>query len=126
MTKERPVSPRSGAPLPIGKPFTAGKEARINGEKGGRRSAQVRAERKTLREELLALLDVELTDKTSKKKMGTRKAISAALIKQALSGNTKAYELIRDTIGEKPIENVTIHAGSFEALDAAFEGINDK
>ena len=126
MANDRPVSPRSGAPLPIGKPFTAGNEARKNGEKGGRRSAQVRAERKTLREELLLLLDEKLEDKKTGKKVGTRTAMSAAMIKQALNGNTKAYELIRDTIGEKPVENVTIHAGRFEALEAAFEGLDEE
>ena len=105
-SSDRPVSPKSGAPLPIGRPFEAGKEAQEKGRKGGKRSGQVRLERKTLREELLALLDEKVRDKSTGKKVGTRQAISAAMIKQALSGNTKAYEIIRDTIGEKPVEKV--------------------
>jgi hypothetical protein len=36
----------------------------------------------------------------------TQVAMSASLIKQALDGNTKAFELVRDTIGEKPIDKV--------------------
>ena len=30
--------------------------------------------------------------------------ISTALVKEALKGNTKAYEIIRNTLGQKPIE----------------------
>ena len=56
--------------------------------------------------------------------METQAALSAALIKQALSGNTKAYEIIRDTIGEKPIDNVNIISADFSALDAAFAGLS--
>ena len=127
MSNDRPVSPVNGQPLPIGRePYKAGEEARENGRKGGKKSGQVRAARKTLREELIALLDEKITEKNSGRKVGTREAISAAMIKQALGGNTKAYEIIRDTIGEKPIENVAIHSGSFEALEAAFEGLDDK
>lgn len=59
-----------------------------------------------MREDLLTLLKEEITDKNSGRTMGTQAAMSAALIKQALSGNTKAYEIIRDTIGEKPVEKV--------------------
>lgn len=125
-SSDRPVSPVNGQPVPNGRPpYQPGDEAREIGRRGGLKSAQVRAERKTLREELINLLDAELTDKNTGKKMGTREALSSALIKQALGGNTKAYEIIRDTIGEKPIENVTIKARGFDALDAAFEGIKD-
>ena len=34
--------------------------------------------------------------------------ISFSLIQEALGGNVKAFETIRDTIGEKPKENVNI------------------
>lgn len=40
--------------------------------------------------------------------MTLREGITAALIKSALSGNTKAFELIRDTIGEKPTDKVDV------------------
>lgn len=63
-------------------------------------------ERKTLREELLVLLGEEVTDKNTGRVMATQAAISAALIKQAISGNYRAFEIIRDTIGEKPVEKV--------------------
>lgn len=124
-TTNRPVSPINGQPLPRGKPFEQGEQQRETARKGGRKSAQVRAERKSLREDLLLLLKEQITDKNSGRQMETQAALSAALIKQALSGNTKAYEIIRDTIGEKPVENVNIVTADFSALDAAFESIGD-
>lgn len=106
--KERPVSPINGQPMPEGHPpFEAGEEARENGRKGGIRSGEVRRARKTLREELTDLLTENITDKNGRQ-MQTQKAISASMIKQALSGNTKAFELIRDTIGEKPVDKVMV------------------
>ena len=48
--------------------------------------------RKTLREELLLLLA----------QGDTQNKLSLSLIQKALTGDTKAYEVIRDTIGEKP------------------------
>lgn len=104
-TNKRPVSPVNGQPLPRGKPFTKDDERAKN---AGKRSGKARGERKTLREDLLALLKEEITDKKSGRVMETQAALSAALIKQALSGNTKAYEIIRDTIGEKPVEKVAV------------------
>ncbi len=74
------------------------KEQRKISQKGGRISAKRRAERKTLKEELLLLLSTG----------NTQNKISIALIEQAQRGNTKAYEIIRDTIGEKPKENIDV------------------
>lgn len=71
-------------------------EAREMGKKGGKASVKARKERKALREELLLLLS----------KGDTQERVSLALIKQALDGNTKAFEVIRDTIGEKPVDKI--------------------
>jgi len=78
-------------------------EARRRGSIGGKRSGEVRKARRTLREELLALLS---DGKTQEK-------ISLSLLNEALNGNnagsvTKAFEVIRDTIGEKPVEKVVV------------------
>lgn len=118
-TKERPVSPINGQPCPEGRPFTS-EQAREAGKKGGRKSGQTRRERKTLREDLLSLLSDKITDESGRDTQ-TQVAISVSLVKQALNGNTKAYEIIRDTIGEKPVENVNIVSCDFSALDEAFQ-----
>ena len=84
------------------KPVRTKKEARERGRNGGIKSGEVRAKRKTLREELLALLETKIEDKTIQEK------ISFSLIQEALDGNVKAFETIRDTIGEKPQDKVNI------------------
>ena len=108
----------------MGKPFQPGKEAQENGKKGGKKSAEVRAARKTLREELLLLLGEEVTDKNTGRVMTTQAAISAALIKQGIGGNYRAFEIIRDTIGEKPVDNVNIVTADYSALEDAFSGLS--
>ena len=71
-------------------------EQREIAKKGGKASVKARQERKALKDELLLLLS----------KGDTQQKVSLALIQQALEGNTKAFEIIRDTIGEKPTEKV--------------------
>lgn len=73
-------------------------QAREYGRKGGLKRAENEKKRKTLREELLALLETEQY----------QSKISLSLIKQAVDGNTKAFEVIRDTIGEKPNEKLEL------------------
>jgi hypothetical protein len=72
-------------------------EHRKIAQKGGQKSGEVRRARRTLKEELLLLLENE----------EVQKRISLALIERAsimdAMGN-KAFEVIRDTVGEKPIE----------------------
>lgn len=114
---ERPKSPINGQPMPEGHaPFKAGEEARENGRKGGIKSGEVRRARRTLREELQDLLAEDITDKNGRR-MQTQKAISASMIKQALTGSTKAFELIRDTIGEKPIDKVMVAEVDQKTID---------
>lgn len=73
-------------------------QAREYGRKGGLKKAENEKKRKTLREELLALLE---TNQYQEK-------ISLSLIKQAVDGNTKAFEVIRDSIGEKPSDKLEL------------------
>lgn len=63
---------------------------------GGKARAKAIQRRKTLKEELLLLLS----------QGDTQEKVSVALIQQALEGNTKAFEVLRDTVGEKPKETI--------------------
>ena len=54
--------------------------------------------RRALKEELLLLLA----------KGDTQKNMSLAIIDKAMKGDTKAFEVIRDTIGEKPTDKQEI------------------
>ena len=103
------------------------KEAREQGRKGGKASAAKRAERKTFREGLLLLLNEPLKDKAGNPTTNTTQdAIIAALVKRAANGDTRAFEMIRDTIGEKPVQDVKVSTGDFSALDDAFKGMGKK
>ena len=73
-------------------------EQREIARKGGIASGKKRKELKTLKEELLLLLA----------EGDTQKKISLALIKKALQGDIKAFEVIRDTTGQKAVEKVEV------------------
>lgn len=76
--------------------FKTGDEAaKINGRKGGLRSAEVR----NLKGMLLKAM----------KNGGYEKMVGVAMREMEL-GNAKFWELIRDQIGERPIDNVAVTA----------------
>lgn len=101
-------------------------EARERGRKGGQASAAKRAARKTFRDGLLLLLNEPLTKDGKPTDKTTQDAIIAALVKRAAGGDTRAFEMIRDTIGEKPAQDVNVSTGNFDALDEAFKGMGKK
>ena len=74
------------------------KEAQRRGSLGGKKSGEARREKKALREHLEALLLSKKGDMT------TAEALTLALVEKGLAGDVKAFEVIRDTIGEKPVE----------------------
>lgn len=86
-------------------------EQREIAKKGGIKSGEARAKKKSLKEELIALLETKIEDKTMQEK------ISFSLIQEALKGNVKAFETIRDTIGEKPVEQIE-HSGTIPVVIA--------
>lgn len=99
-------NPNSRKNLEKGKGYFSDKEtARKAGIKGAAVSNRVQAEKKTFAEVLKTLLSIELENGRGEK-VTTREAISTALIKKALSGDRAAFAEIRDTVGEKPIEQV--------------------
>lgn len=99
-------------------------EQREIARKGGKAAAAKRAERKTFREGLLLLLNEPLKDKSGVvTDKTTQDAVIAGLVKRAISGDVRAAEFIRDTIGEKPVQDVKVSTGDFSALDDAFKGM---
>lgn len=82
------------------RPFRKGElskeEATKRGSKGGKKSVQKRRERKALKEQLLLLLE----------NGNAQEELCTSLLEKALSGDVRAFEVIRDTIGEKPVDKV--------------------
>lgn len=74
------------------------------------------ARKKSIKETLDILLECKPTDKdlALMRAQGVdvdndatyRQAIAFSIVNRAMKGNTRAFELIRDTIGEKPVEKV--------------------
>ena len=93
-------------------------EAREIGKIGGQRSGETRRMKKTLKEQMELLLSLPVKDESTKgfiESLGidpdvidNATAITLSMYQEALKGNTKAYELIRDTIGEKPTDKLSI------------------
>lgn len=100
-------------------PFTSEQsreEAVKNGRKGGIASGRARAEKRDLRRALEALLEKEYTDKNGKTLTGTE-AITVKLFEQAMKGNIRAFETLRDTVGQKPVEKVMVAEVEPEVID---------
>ena len=71
-------------------------EQRAIASAGGKASGEARRKRKSLKEELLLMLEDE----------ELQQSVAIALIKQAQNGNVKAFGMLRDTIGEAPVEKL--------------------
>ena len=87
-------------------------EARKRGRAGGLKSGEVRKARKTMRETILEMISREV-DPDKLQEMGVdieslggdftyQAAIIAAMLREAVNGDTKAMALLRDTMGEQP------------------------
>lgn len=92
------------------------KERQELARKAGKASAKKRQEQKTLREELLLLLS----------EGDTQKKISLALIKKAMNGDTKAFEVIRDTTGQRCTDKIEITQTVDESIKEIEEYIKSK
>lgn len=84
-------------------PFTERSPSELKelAKKGQKKSTEAKRKKKQLKEELEILL--AMTDKNDKT---IQEKICFALIKKASEGDTKAFEIVRDTIGQKPIERI--------------------
>ena len=87
--------------------FRSGKQAAESGRKGGIASGASRRAKKSLREAMQILMDADLTGKDGKTMTGTE-AMAAKAFQAALKGDWKAWELVRDTAGQKPVERVMV------------------
>lgn len=92
-------------------------ERRANARKAGQASGKVRKRQKVLRECLQAILHSPVPDAELQALLEQNgvegsydNAMSLALIRKALTGDPKAFEVVRDTLGQKPLDRVE-HSG---------------
>lgn len=105
-------------------------EAKRLGKKGGIASGKARREKKTLRQCLEILLERTLKDKKGIEMTGAE-AVSLKVFEKALKGDIRAFEVLRDTAGQKPVEKVQMKtdiniAESAERLSNIFEQIKEE
>lgn len=100
------------------KPFPNSEVAREMGRKGAIKSAEVRREKKKMKDALKSLLKLPIKNGSLKdelkelgfedEEMNNQLALLVAAYNRGLLGDIKAIEFIRDTIGEKPKEEIEL------------------
>ena len=103
-------------------------EAVERGRKGGINSVKSRRRKKLLRECLEELLDTEQEVKINgvTLKKTNAELLSVTLMKKALKGDVKAFEVLRDTAGEKPIDKVMVADVDQSVIDEVEEMVKSE
>lgn len=91
-------------------------------KRGGIASGESRRRKKLLRECLQELMQMEYNTAQGKK-LGSE-MLSAMLMKKAMSGDIKAFEVLRDTAGEKPVDKVMVADVDKSVIDEVEKMVN--
>lgn len=94
-------------------------------KKGGIASGEARRRKRDLRQALEMLLEREYKDKAGNSISGTE-AITAKLFEQAMKGNIKAFETIRSTIGQDPVQKVMVAEVEQDVIDEVEKAVLDE
>lgn len=78
------------------------------GALGGKKSGETKREKKLLRQCIEELMEREMGTGSDGKPISGAEAISTKLFKKALDGDVHAFEVLRDTAGQKPVEKVMV------------------
>lgn len=83
------------------RPVLTKEEARERGRRGGIASGKARRDKTKLKDCLETLLERKIINDETGKKVTGAEAMSVTLFQRALAGDNKAWELFRDTVGQK-------------------------
>ena len=75
--------------------------------KGGKASAEAKRKKRDLRLAMEMLLEQDIKGKDGTVKSGAE-AIAVAQFKKALKGDSKAFEIIRDTSGQSVVQKIAV------------------
>lgn len=102
----------------IGKGFESRstEEVRAIASKGGKNSVESRRRKKLLKECFEVLLDKDFKTKDGKIATGAE-TLALTVFQKAQRGDLKAFELVRDTAGEKPIDKVMLAEVDQKTID---------
>lgn len=94
-------------------------------KKGGINSGKARRKKKLLRECLEILLEKEITGKNGNAMTGAE-AMAAKVFQQALKGDLKAFEIVRDTAGQKVPDKIMVAEVDQSVIDEVENMVNEK
>lgn len=105
--------------------FRAGAQQVETARAGGVASGEARRRKKEIRECLEILLEKEIKARDGKVMSGAE-AISAKLFEKALHGDVRAFEVLRDSAGQKPVEKIQVAEVDQTTIDDVEAIFNDK
>jgi len=84
------------------------KKRKENASKAGKASQVAQAAKRSLREHMQALLESKVGNKEDGTPITGAEAMALSAFKAALDNDWKAWELTRDTSGNKPVDKVMV------------------
>ena len=105
-------------------------EQRVIQSAGGKASGESRRRRKTQAEIIRQIMELKLTPEEGADKLEAlgldptwATDANVAVMQKARRGDVESLRYLRDTIGEKPVQDVKVSTGDFSALDEALKGM---
>lgn len=92
--------------------------------KGGKKSAEARRAKRDLKRAFDALLEKDFKGKGGDTVSGAE-AIAIKQFEKALQGDAKAFELVRDTAGQKPVERFMVAEVDQSVIDEVEKAVLD-
>ena len=93
-------------------------------KKGAKKSAEARRQKRDIRLAMEALLEKSYKGKDGKMLSGAQ-AIALKQMEKALKGDAKAFELVRDSSGQKPVEKLVVAEVEQSVIDEVEAAILD-
>lgn len=98
------------------KPIRSTEEAKQKGSAGGKKSGEVRKQRKAMKEQMELLLSLPVKSEEHKafmetigvdtENMDNQMMLMVSIFNKAMNGDLEAAKFCRDTVGEKPTDKV--------------------
>jgi hypothetical protein len=142
--KKRSNNSRTSGSRTAGNPkiIEIGKSTQFTSEtarEAAEKSVEARERKRTFKEQLIEILDLPANKKDAgdlarffgipAEQINNRMAAVLAVFNRSLKGDPKAFEVIRDTAGEKPVDKKEIHGGlqvlKVDDLDLKVAGVTD-
>ena len=96
--------------------FKAGEKQVEIARKAGKASGEAKRKKKLLKDCFDALLEMEFKNKDGKIATGSE-TLAMTVFQKAQRGDLKAFELVRDTAGQKPIDKVMLAEVDQKTID---------